>query len=109
MFPILDPVQQHQKFPIFLVTLVGVPGESTAHGPNHKAIGNQRQRQIHRGVGNKDSSQTYDHTGRQNGSIQFIRAVPAHHKFHKAGAQLCAELPQPIANSVHTVTTLVIF
>ena len=35
MLPILDPLQEDQKFPVFLVTLVGIPGKGTEEGPEH--------------------------------------------------------------------------
>ena len=38
VLPILDPVHQLQIFPVFLIALVGIPGEAAENGQKHKTI-----------------------------------------------------------------------
>ena len=104
--PVLEPVQQHQKSAIFLVTLVGVPGEGAEHGPEPEAVGHKSQRQIHYGRSDKQGNHADDHACRQNNRIEFVRSVPPGHKPGQPHPKLCAKLPQPISKSVHSVITL---
>ena len=79
MLPILDPLQEHQEFPVFLVTLIGIPGETAENGPEHQAVGYDRKNAAE-SAANEETHQTYDQTGSQNHRIQLIRAVTAYHK-----------------------------
>ena len=103
--PVLDPIQQHQKSAVFLVALVGVPGEGAEHGPEHEAVGHKGQRQIHSRSLNKNRYQNNDHARRQNNRIEFIRSVASGHKPGKAYPKFCTKLPQPISKSVHVLIT----
>ena len=80
VLPVLDSVQQHQKFPVFLVALIGIPGEAPEYGPEHEHIGNQGQHQIHnlRRIENRDNAN--DRACHQNHGIEFVRSVPSGHK-----------------------------
>ena len=62
MLPILDPLQEHQEFPIFLVTLVGIPGKGTEDGPEHQAVryDGKNAAEI---TADEHACQTYDQTG----------------------------------------------
>ena len=80
MLPVLDPIQQHQKPPIFPIPLVGVPGKGTKNRPNHQCIRSCGQRQIHHRKRYKNGNDTQHQAATQNPHIQFVRAVAAHHK-----------------------------
>ena len=81
VLPVLDPIQDHQKPPVFPVTLIGVPGEAPEKSPKHQDIGKGGQDQGQtRGFRQKYGDQREDHAGTQDHGVQFVRAVTAHHK-----------------------------
>ena len=41
MLPILDPLKKIQEFAVFLVALVGIPGQSAENGNAHKNVGQE--------------------------------------------------------------------
>ena len=87
MLPILKPVQQHQKPPVFPIPLVGITGEGPEDRPTHQAIGQQDQRQLYDRNGHKHTHQAKDHSDAQYPHIQFVRSVPAGHKFSNSVAK----------------------
>ena len=89
VLPVLDSLQEGQILPIFLVTLVGVPGEAAEDGPEHQAIGNRRQNQIDRPHGDKHRDQADHQACTQDGGIELVRAVTASHKAAQACCELC--------------------
>ena len=48
------PIQADQKLPVFLVTLVMVPGEAPEQGPDQHGVATQSQHQIHQLEGYDD-------------------------------------------------------
>ena len=104
MLPVSQPLQEHEILPVFLVALIGIPGKSTEHGPDHKAVGDQRQQ----GAGKpaeETADQANDQTGGQDQRVQLIRAVSSVHKFPKAHGQLHTELTEPISKTIHRQIT----
>jgi len=43
---VLDPFQKLQIFPVFPVTLMGVPGEAAVQRQDHKTVGKRCQDQV---------------------------------------------------------------
>ena len=62
MLPVLDPLQEHQKFPVFLVTLIGVAGEGTEDGPEHQAVGYNGENAAERAT-DEHTCHAYDQAG----------------------------------------------
>ena len=104
---VLDPVQQHQKFPVFLVALVGVSGKAPEHGPEHKAIGHHCQKKIHHRGGNKQRYHTHRNACQQNHGVELVGSVTPGHKSGQTHTKSPAQLPKPISKSIHVSITLV--
>ena len=49
VFFILQLLQKQQIFPVFLITLISIPGEGSENSPAHQHIGEHEKRQGHRG------------------------------------------------------------
>jgi hypothetical protein len=103
--PVFQLIHQHQEFSIFLVTLVGIPGEGTEHGPDHEAVSQSGQCQIYRIGFDKHGNHARDHASRQNAGIEFVRSVSAGHKPGQTHPKLHTDLPQPISKSIHISIT----
>ena len=81
MLTILETLDQHKKFPIFLVALIGFPGKTPENRPEQKNIRNSCQRQSDVNViFEKHCHNTGNKTNPQQQKIQFITAVAAGHK-----------------------------
>ena len=80
VLPVFAPVQKGQKFPIFLITAVGVPGKAAKQRPKHKAVGANGQKQLSQRVGNKHSHHAENQTCDQNDGIEFVCAVAPGHE-----------------------------
>ena len=106
VLPILDPVHQLQIFPVFLIALVGVPGEAAKNGPEHQAVGQQSQQHVQKSVFSEECNKTHHYAGEQNSGIEFVRAVAAHHKPAEANFQFFTQLVKPAAESIHLTITL---
>ena len=107
VIPILDLIQHHQEFPVFLITQIGLSGKRTENGPEHTAVGQEGKAQIHQRRLDKHGHQADHNTGAQNRHIQLVRAVAAHHEAAHAVADLLTQGAQPISNSVHVITLLI--
>ena len=84
MFPVFQPFHKAKILPIFLVALVGVPGEAAEDGPEHQTIGHRRQNQIDRPHGDKHREQADHQACAQDSGIELVRAVTASHKAAQA-------------------------
>ena len=81
MLLILDPLQDHQVFPVFPIPLIGIAGQCAENGPNHQDIGQSGQQcGHHRYPHEKQRHYAQRHTGDQDRHIQFVCAVAAHHE-----------------------------
>ena len=80
MLPILDPVEQLQKLPIFLIPLVGIPGKTPHQRYDQKGVRNGGQHQFHSRAGDKYRQQAGSHAHTQKIHIQLVVAVATHHK-----------------------------
>ena len=103
---ILQLLEKQQKFPVFLIALIYIPGQSAENGKKHQNIRNQSHRQLQRSAGEEGCQHRTEKTGAENGHIQFIRAVTTCHKTLQTGAQLIAEISQPVSKSVHKMLPL---
>ena len=105
VLPILQPTGELQKLPVFLIALIGVPGQTAPDRPNHQPVAQHKQQQIHRRVPDKHRQQTCGQTRAKNHHIQLIRSVASRHKPAQARTQPCGKLPEPTANAVHKKIT----
>ena len=80
MLPILDPVEQFQKFPVFLIPLVGIPGKTPHQRDDQKGIRNGGQHQFDSCTGNKNRQQAGGYANTQKIHVQFVVAVATHHE-----------------------------
>ena len=92
---ILQPIHQHEKFPVFLIPLVGVAGKHAKQGNAHQGVGRQMHRQVEQGGLYKNRHRHNDHTGPQYGRVQLVVAVSPRH-----------EPPKPVLESIHAIITL---
>ena len=95
--PILDPVDQHKVAPIFGVTLIGIPGEHSENRPDHQRIAENHKYKPGNTLLQQRREQAGNQPGNQNYHIQPVCPVASGHKPAKSGAQLCAEVLQPIS------------
>ena len=70
--PILYPVQKPQIFPVLLIPLVGIAGQSPEDRPEHKAVGHQGQKQLCPGPGQEHLQNTRAQTHHQNRGVKLI-------------------------------------
>ena len=80
MLPVLDPVDERQEFPVFLVSLVGLPGEAAVQRPHQQRIIRQGEAQPDPPIGNKDADDHNDHRCPQKRHIQLVGTVTAGHE-----------------------------
>ena len=102
VLPVLHPAENLQELPVFLIAFIGVPGQHPENGPEHHAIAEKEQNQIHRGGPEEHRQQAGSQTHAEDGRIQFVGAVAAHHKIAQSHGKPGSELPEPTAESVHT-------
>ena len=69
VLPILEPVDQQQKPPIFPVTPVGVPGQHPENAPAPQGVVHGHQNQLYRGVGDKQADDHQDHRRPQQKAV----------------------------------------
>ena len=105
VLPILQPPYNLQKLPIFLIPLVGVPGKPPENGPDHHAIAQHKEHQIHGRHPNPHGKQAGHQPDSQNQHIQFVRAVPSGHEAAQSCAHPGGELPEPVLNAIHAPIT----
>lgn len=92
MLPIFQTVEKLQEFAVFLIALIGIPGETTVQCPEHQTVGNSGQQQIQLHGIHKGTDQARHKTGRKNDHIQFVRSVAAYHKIPEGIAQTLKKL-----------------
>ena len=90
MVPVLQPVYQHEKFPVLPIPLVGVSGKGAENGNAHQHIGQHMQQQVRQGRRDKNRHHHDSHAGPQKGGIELIVTVAPSH-----------ELVEPISELVH--------
>ena len=84
VIPVLQPLEQQEEFPVFLIPLIGISGKAAKDHQNQTNIGKQCKQQAHDHKPAENSRQdTARHTGAKQRKIQFICAVPALHKLPK--------------------------
>ena len=86
--PVPEPVKKLQKFPVFLIALVGIAGEAAEKRPEHQAVGHGRQQQIHFRIMKKCADKANSKTGAEDHHVQFIGSIAAHHKITESIAEL---------------------
>ena len=80
MLPIPNPLKKLQKLPVFLVSLVGLPGEAAVQRPHQQRIIRQGEAQPDPPIGNKDADDHNDHRCPQKRHIQLVGTVTAGHE-----------------------------
>ena len=80
VLPIFHPVIYLQEFPVFLITLVRIPGETPADRPDHQAIAQGPENQIEGLQVNKYRQEACNQARAQNRHIQPVRAITTGHK-----------------------------
>ena len=103
--PIFQPSHDLQEFPVFLIALIGVPGEGPENGPDHHAVAHHKEYQIHGRHLNPHGKQAGHQPDSQNQHIQFVRAVPSGHEAAQSRAHPGGELPEPVLNAIHAPIT----
>ena len=97
VFPVTDSLEKHQILPVFLIALVGVPGQATKDCPTHKRIGRKHQEKIHRGDADKHIDKANCKAYTQNDHVQFVSTVTPLHKMTNSRSH-------PAEKSSHTIT-----
>ena len=67
--PILRPVHQLQKFTVLPIALVGVPGQGAPNRPDHQAVAQHYQQQVHRRMTEEHRQQAHRQTHAQDHHI----------------------------------------
>ena len=80
MFPVFQPILNGKKFTVFLIPQIFVSGQAADNRPDHQAVGNGGEDQIHRQIPNKHRDQTDHNAGTQQEHIEPVVAVAAIHK-----------------------------
>ena len=88
VFAILQTIKEQEEFPVFLEPLVGIPGKGSGERPDHQAIGNGGENQIHQGIPDKSADEGDHHTGGQNYDIQSVCTIAACHKAAEPEGQI---------------------
>ena len=80
MIPVFDTIKEHQKPTVFPISLISISGKCAKYRPDHQAVRQHGQCQIHCRNGHKNGDNAQYHSSAQYPHIQFIRPVTAHHK-----------------------------
>ena len=80
MLFILQPFQKPQILPVFLVALVGVPGQAAENGPDHQAVAEDKKDQIQPPGLGPHRQQAGHQSGAENHHIQPVCTVSPRHK-----------------------------
>ena len=88
VFLILQFLEEQQEFPVFLVTLIDIPGQRTANGQNHETIRYSGENHLYRSHRNQHGQEGKAKTCTQNRHIQFICAVSTCHELPQTHTQL---------------------
>ena len=106
MIPILDAGQERKIFPVFLISLVGLTGETAVHSETYQCVAQTCQNQREDMQGHKHGQQTQKKCHAQNEGIEFIGAVTADHKPLHTCFDLIAQGAQPGGKFLHRVPAL---
>jgi len=106
VFPILDPVDDLTILPVFLITLISVPGQASENHKTQEAVGNQRQYHIGTICPDEHGQNAAHHTHAQQGHIQMVITVTAGHKVSKRRRESAEKLME---HRQFTLTVTVIF
>lgn len=87
MIPILQAVKELQEFPVFLIALVGIARKAAVQRPDHQAVGNTGQQQVHLYRVYKGTDKAGNKTGGEDYHIQFISSVTTNHESAQSIAQ----------------------
>ena len=99
--PVFKPVDQLQKFPVFLIALIGVSGKHPEHGPDHQRVAQQPEDQAYR-LPPKQGGENAGHKARnQDCHIQTVGTVPAGHESAQGHSHSGPHPVQPAADSIH--------
>ena len=99
--PILQPTDDLQKFPVFLIPLVGVSGQGAKNRPDHQTVAQQHQQQIDRRIPKNHRQQADRQTDTQDDHIQLVRAIASRHKAAEPCGEPRGNLMKPAANAIH--------
>ena len=80
MLPIPDPLYKTQVLAVFLIALVGIPGQGTANGPDHQSVRKGSQKQIDGSIVEERADQAGCQTDAQNCHIEPVCSVAPGHK-----------------------------
>ena len=80
VLPILQTVKKLQEFAVFLITLVGIAGETAVKRPEHQAVGHGSQQKVDlRGL--EESTDKADRkASAEDHHVQLIGSIAAHHE-----------------------------
>ena len=101
MLPVLDLLQKPQIPAVFLIPLVGIPGQCTEDRPEHQSVGKGRQRQADNGKPDNETGDAQHKSRAQKTHIHFVGTVPAGHKIPRPSVDLFAHPAEHIRKTVH--------
>ena len=102
VIPVPEPLEKHHKFPVFLVSPIGVPGKGAENCQKQQNIGQKQQNKLHAHPGHEGGQDAGDHTGDEYGQIQLIRPIAACHEALEALAQ-----PLKESGGFHKIPSLI--
>ena len=105
MLPVLQTVIDLQEAAVFLITLVGVPGQAAENGPDHQTIAQRPENQVKGLHRNHHRQQTGHQAGAEDRHIQTVGAIATGHKAAKGGCQFEGDLAKPATESIHKKIT----
>ena len=108
MLAVFQPVKKLEELPVFLITLVSVPGETAANGPDHQTIGKGGQKQTDSGTAEDGGNHARRQTGAQDRHIQPVGTVAANHETLQLGGQLRHKLSEHCVSPVKEIVFYII-
>ena len=89
---VLQLLEKQKEFTVLLIALIDVSGKAAEDGDEHEGISDGGAQKLDGSAGNQRSQQGKGQASAENRHIQFIRTVPAGHKFCHAGGYFITEI-----------------
>ena len=98
---ILYLLEEKQKLPVLIITLVNIPGQRAENSEEHTGIGYGGENQLDQRNGQQHGQECKTKTHTQDGHIQFICTVSTCHKLPQTHTELSKKVVWFVSKSVH--------
>ena len=101
VLPVLHAAGKLEELPVFLIALVGIPGEAPHQGDDQKGVHAQGQDQVEEHVFHKHGQHAQHQTHDQQSHIQAVVTITTHHEALDSASHIHTGLTQPASSIFH--------